>query len=411
MQLSVIIVNYNVQYFLEQCLVSVINACRNIDAEILVIDNCSTDGSKAFFEGRFNEVSFIWHTENEGFSRANNLALKQAKGEIILFLNPDTLVPENCLKKSLHFYTTQAGIGALGIHMIDGSGRFLKESKRGFPSPVTSMFKLAGLANKFPSSKLFARYYLGHLPENKTSEADVLSGAFMMVSKKILDNTGSFDEAFFMYGEDIDLSYRIQKAGNKNFYFADCSIIHFKGESTKKQTTKYIRTFYGAMKLFVQKHYSKATAIPFTIVIDMVILIKQFIAAVKQWFKKTCYLFSKKQTITVVPLHTIIVAGENDYNELAAFLTSSDSSYLIIGRVAPNKLEANAIGNLNQLPNLIIQYHIKHILFCTDGVEVETIILLMQQLALSVSFSFHCIGTSSVVGSNDKNSSGYYLIK
>jgi GT2 family glycosyltransferase len=282
LQLSVIIVNYNVQYFLEQCLVSVINACSNIDAEILVIDNCSTDGSKAFFEGRFNEVSFIWLTENIGFSRANNFALKQAKGEIILFLNPDTLLPGNCVEKCLHFYATQAGIGALGIHMVDGSGRYLKESKRGFPSPVTSFFKMSGLTKIFPASSYFARYYLGHLPENKTGEVDVLSGAFMMVSKKILDLTGGFDEVFFMYGEDIDLSYRIQKAGYKNFYFTDCSIIHFKGESTKKQTAKYIRTFYGAMSLFVKKHYSKAVAFLFTIVIEMAILIKQFIAAVKR---------------------------------------------------------------------------------------------------------------------------------
>jgi GT2 family glycosyltransferase len=409
LQLSVIIVNYNVQYFLEQCLVSVINACANIDAEILVVDNCSTDGSKAFFNDRFNEVIFIWQTENTGFSRANNLAVKQAKGDIILFLNPDTLIPENCLEKCLQFYTTQPCIGALGIHMIDGSGQFLRESKRGFPSPVTSLFKLAGMANKFPSSKIFARYYLGHLPEKKTSEVDVISGAFMMVSKKILDSTGGFDEVFFMYGEDIDLSYRIQKAGCRNFYFVDCSIIHFKGESTKKQTAHYIRTFYGAMKLFVNKHYSKAVAIPFTIVIEIAILLKQFIATIKRWYKKFSYPLPKKPTTTVAPLHTLIVADETDYTDMAAFFKSSAFSNLIIGRVAPNLHDANAIGNLEQLPHLISQHHINHIVFCTNGNNVNQIMLLMQQVALSVSFSFHLKVTSSIVGSNDKNSSGYFV--
>jgi hypothetical protein len=268
---------------------------------------------------------------------------------------------------------------------------------------------LTGLANKFPSSKLFARYYLGHLPNNKTGEVDVLSGAFMMVSKNILDITGAFDELYFMYGEDIDLSYRIQKAGYKNFYFADCSIIHFKGESTKKQTAHYIRTFYGAMELFVNNHYSKAVAIPFTIVIEMAILIKLFIAAIKRWCKKISYLLPQKSTTTVAPLHTIIVAGENEYNDMVAFLKSSASLNLIVGRVAPNQQEANAIGNLQQLPNLIILHKINHIVFCIDGININEIILLMQQVALSVSFSFHLKGTSSIIGSNDKNSSGYFV--
>ena len=408
MQLSVIIVNYNVKYFLEQCLVSVINACSLIDAEILVIDNCSTDGSKVFLKDRFKEVNFTWHAENAGFSTANNLALQQARGNIVLFLNPDTLLPEDCLKKCLQFYTSQTNMGACGIKMVDGSGHFLKESKRGFPSAATSFFKMVGLAAIFPRSTLFARYYLGHLPNNVNHKVEVLSGAFMMVSKKVLDITGGFDEAFFMYGEDIDLSYRIEKAGFNNYYFADSSIIHFKGESTKKQTTQYIRTFYGAMKLFVKKHYYTSAAVSFTIVIETAILIKLFNAAVKQWLKKTGNLLLKKPA-SQVALNTIIVADELDYAEMETFLKISASSYSIVGRVSVNMMDEDTIGNWQQLPYLITQHHIHHIIFCTDGKNIDSIILLMQQIALSVSFSFHLKGTKSIVGSNDKNSIGYFV--
>jgi GT2 family glycosyltransferase len=256
LQLSIIIVNYNVKEFLEQCLFSVLKACKNIDAEIFVVDNYSTDGSKEFFEDKFPAVDFIWNPMNVGFSKANNIALQIATGEYILFLNPDTIIPEDCLEKCLQFAKTKNDLGGLGVHMVDGNNKFLKESKRGFPSLSTAFFKLAGLADAFPHSKLFAKYYLGNLDEHTTHEVDVLSGAFMMHPKKVLDKVGSFDEQFFMYGEDIDLSYRIQKAGCTNWYFAETSIIHFKGESTKKGDLNYVKNFYGAMSIFVKKHYS-----------------------------------------------------------------------------------------------------------------------------------------------------------
>ena len=286
MQLSVIIVNYNVKYFLEQCLYSVVKACRSIDAEIIVADNNSTDGSKEYLEGNFPDAKFIWNSDNIGFAKANNLALAKAKGKFILFLNPDTLLAEDCIEKCIQFFNTHEKIGALGIHMVDGSGNFLKESKRAFPSPLTSLFKLSGLARLFPKSKTFARYHLGHFPENKNQEVDVLAGAFMMMPKKVLDEIGNFDERFFMYGEDVDLSYRIQKAGYKNYYFAESSIIHFKGESTKRGSLNYVRLFYKAMSLFVKKHYSGSKAGVFIFFIQTAITIRAFFSALGNLLKK-----------------------------------------------------------------------------------------------------------------------------
>jgi len=244
-----------VKYFLEQCLFSVKKAMKNIDGEIIVFDNNSTDDSFRFFENRFLDVNFIWNKKNIGFGKANNNALKSATGEYILFLNPDTIVPEDCFEKCISFIDSKKNNVALGIKMIDGFGNFLKESKRGFPAPITSFYKLSGLSKLFPHSKIFAKYHLGYLTENENHKVDVLAGAFMMIPKKIIEVVGSFDEDFFMYGEDIDLSFRIQKAGFKNYYFAGSTIIHFKGESTKKGSINYVKMFYKAMSVFVKKHY------------------------------------------------------------------------------------------------------------------------------------------------------------
>ncbi|MEI9933510.1 MAG: glycosyltransferase family 2 protein [Ferruginibacter sp.] len=271
MRLSIIIVSYNVKYFLEYCLCSLNKACAAIETEIIVIDNNSSDGSKLFFKENFPKVKFIWNDENIGFAKANNLALQQCTGEYILFLNPDTILPEDCLTSSLSFFESQQKAGALGIRMIDGSGKFLKESKRAFPSPFTALYKIIGLSNLFPHSKTFAHYHLGNLDEHKNHEVDVLAGAFMLIPKKVLDEVGSFDEDFFMYGEDIDLSYRIQKAGYKNYYFAGSTIIHFKGESTKKGSLNYVRLFHNAMSLFVKKHYNNKRAWLFRILMHLVI--------------------------------------------------------------------------------------------------------------------------------------------
>ena len=202
--MTVIIVNYNVKYFLEQCLCSVLKAAKNTATQILVVDNNSTDGSLEFLKPKFPGVQFIVNNTNRGFAKANNQLLALAQGEYILFLNPDTIVAEDCFDKCIGFLQSHPDAGALGIRMVDGTGRFLKESKRAFPSPLTSLFKLSGLATLFPRSQLFAKYHLGHLPEKENHVVDVLAGAFIMTTRSILDKIGNFDETFFMYGEDID---------------------------------------------------------------------------------------------------------------------------------------------------------------------------------------------------------------
>jgi N-acetylglucosaminyl-diphospho-decaprenol L-rhamnosyltransferase len=254
-KISIIIVSYNVKYFLEQCLRSVQKAVCEWDAEVFVVDNNSSDGSVDYLKPMFPFVQFISNSENTGFARANNQALRIANGQFILFLNPDTILPENFLEGCIRFLEKDRRIGAMGVQMIDGRGRFLKESRRGFPTPWVSFCKLSGLTDVFPHSRLFAKYYLGHLDRNTSHNAEALSGACMLVRKEVLDKTGGFDERFFMYAEDIDLSYRIRRAGYLNYYVADIAIIHFKGESTTKDI-HYVKLFYKAMMQFVQKHYT-----------------------------------------------------------------------------------------------------------------------------------------------------------
>lgn len=282
MDLSVIIVNYNVKYFLEHCLASVEKAIQNITAEVIIVDNNSTDGTSLYFKNRFSAFQFIFNEENHGFAKGNNIALHKATGKYILFLNPDTIVPEDCFEKCINFMKQKKDCAAIGVKMVDGTGSFLKESKRSFPSPLTSFFKLSGLASLFPKSSIFGRYHLGNLSENETHEVDVLAGAFMMIKKFILDSVGSFDESFFMYGEDVDLSYRIQKAGYKNYYFADTTIIHFKGESTKRGTLNYVKMFYKAMSQFVAKHYGQTKAGTFNIFIQMAIFMRASLSTIKR---------------------------------------------------------------------------------------------------------------------------------
>jgi O-antigen biosynthesis protein len=286
MDISVIIVNYNVKHFLEQCLFSVQAALTNVTGEVLVLDNNSTDNSIEYLQPKFPTVHFIANAENIGFGKACNQGLRLAKGQYVLFLNPDTIVPENCFEKCIQFLKSQPKAGALGIKMVDGSGHFLKESKRSFPGPFTSLYKLFGLARIFPTSAIFSRYHLGHLDENKNHEIDVLAGAFLLAKKEVLDKTGGFDETFFMYGEDVDLSFRIQKAGYKNFYFAESTIIHFKGESTKKGSMNYVRMFYTAMSIFVKKHYGGSKAGLFNLLIHVAIWFRAALSAIGSFIRR-----------------------------------------------------------------------------------------------------------------------------
>lgn len=285
MTLSIIIVNYNVKYFLEQCLYSVRGAVKDVEAEVIVIDNQSQDGSLAYLEPKFPEVRFVGSDANLGFARACNRGLQLASGRYVLFLNPDTIVAEDSFLSCLSFFETHPGCGALGVKMIDGSGKFLKESKRSFPAPLTALFKLFGFSALFPKSKVFSRYHMGHLDKDSSHEVDVLAGAFMMVRHDILEKEGGFDETFFMYGEDIDLSYRIQKSGYRNYYVADTTIIHFKGESTKKGSLNYVKMFYNAMSVFARKHYGSTRAGVFHTSIQFAIWIRAAISALAKFIR------------------------------------------------------------------------------------------------------------------------------
>lgn len=414
MQLSIIIVNFNVKHFLEQCLCSVLNACRNTDAEIFVVDNGSTDGSKDFLETRFPMIKFRWNSSNAGFAKANNQALAEAKGKYILFLNPDTIVPEDCFEKCFDFFSTHADAGAIGVRMIEGSGQFLKESKRAFPSPLTSFYKLAGFTKLFPRSKIFAKYYLGHLSEKETHEVDVLTGAFMMVPKKVIDTTGGFDEIFFMYGEDVDLSYRIQETINpqtgssyKNFYFPGISIIHFKGESTRRGELNYVRLFYKAMSLFVKKHYSGGRAGIFNFFIHVGIWIRAAFSALFVLFRNVRKTFiingaSKK----IQERQTIIVAPEKEYHAIAAILQDTATGERVLGRVAKDAGTEAVLGQISQLPELVGKFGIKEIIFCEKENDFSEIISIIQKLPKGLRHMFHAAGSSSIVSSDSQYERG-----
>jgi O-antigen biosynthesis protein len=287
MKLSVIIVNYNVKYFLEQCLISVYKALTDIPAEVWVVDNNSVDGSVEMVRLKFPQVNLIANTVNTGFSVANNQAIKESKGQYILLLNPDTVVEEETFSKCIDFMDSHADAGALGVRMIDGKGAFLPESKRGLPTPEVALYKMFGLNKIFRNSKKFGKYHLGYLPEHETNEVEVLAGAFMFIRKKTLDEIGWLDETFFMYGEDIDLSYRIIKGGYKNYYFPATSIIHYKGESTKKQSVNYVFVFYNAMIIFAKKHYKNNHAGLLIFFIKLAIYLRAGLAVVKRFVEKT----------------------------------------------------------------------------------------------------------------------------
>lgn len=284
-QLSVIIVNYNVEFFLDQCISSVKKASKNLRTEIIVVDNNSVDDSLEMVKSKYPECQLITNKDNLGFSKANNQAIEASSGEFVVLLNPDTVVAEDTFEKVLEFIEKHPDCGGLGVRMIDGKGTFLPESKRGLPTPKVAFYKIFGLAALFPRSKRFGQYHLGHLSEFENHEIDVLSGAFMLMRKQALDKVGLLDESFFMYGEDIDLSYRITQGGYKNYYCSDTTIIHYKGESTKKSSVNYVMVFYNAMIIFASKHFSGKQARLFSSLINVAIYLRAALAISVRFIK------------------------------------------------------------------------------------------------------------------------------
>lgn len=265
LKLSVIIVNYNVKYYLDQCIRSVLRAfvLMHTPAEIIVVDNHSADGSVDYLEKRYPQmlypmVRFVRSAHNLGFARANNIAIRQSRGEYVLLLNPDTIVGEDTLKASVDFMDAHEDAGAVGVRMLGAQGRRAMESRRGLPTPMVSFFKMLGFCNRWPHHRLFGKYYMGYLPWDEPCQIEVVSGAYCMLRRKALDEVGLLDEDFFMYGEDIDLSYRVLKGGYHNYYLP-VDILHYKGESTQKSSFRYVHVFYEAMLIFFRKHYSGMT--------------------------------------------------------------------------------------------------------------------------------------------------------
>lgn len=301
MKLSVIIISYNVKHYLEQCLRSLIKARRkDIPMEIFVVDNASQDGSTTHIKERFPaplypNLHVIANARNIGFGKANNQAIAKATGEYILFLNPDTILTENTLHDAITFADKHPQLGGLGTMMLHGDGRFAYESRRGLPTPWVALCKMSGLCALFPKSKTFGKYYMRYLDKEQPAEIEIISGAFFLARKSALDKSGPFDEAFFMYGEDIDLSYRLLKEGYKNYYIPS-PILHYKGESTQKSTFKYVHIFYTAMLIFFKKHFHHYGLL-LTLPIKTAIIARAIIAVVAQYITRARkFLFPRKET-------------------------------------------------------------------------------------------------------------------
>ncbi len=318
-KLSVIIVNYNVAYFLEQCLNSVLIAAKKVETEIYVVDNNSVDGSVEMVLEKFPTVQLIANKDNKGFSKANNQALLIAKGEYHLLLNPDTVVEEDTFIKIVDFMDSHPNAGGLGVRMLDGKGNFLPESKRGLPTPAVAFYKIFGISKLFPKSKRFGQYHLGYLSEFETNKVDILSGAFMLMRKTTLAKVGLLDETFFMYGEDIDLSYRIIKGGYDNYYFPETRIIHYKGESTKKSSINYVFVFYRAMVIFAEKHFSKKNAKLFSFLINLAIYLRAGMAIGFRFLKQAILPILDFSAILFLLLYASILWNSNgiQFNDLA----------------------------------------------------------------------------------------------
>lgn len=388
MQLSVIIVNYNVKYYIEQCLRSIFTSvsAAGLEAEVFIVDNASVDHSVEYLQGQFPKQDYpnlhiIANARNVGFSRANNQAVRLAKGDYVLFINPDTLIAENTLGECLRFAEQQQDFGALGVKMLSENGSFSKESRRGLPTPWVSFCKMSGLTNLFPKSKTFARYYMSFLDVEQPAKIEIISGAFMMVSHKALQKCGSFDEDFFMYGEDIDLSYRILKNGFQNYYFP-APILHYKGESTQKNSFRYVHVFYDAMLIFFRKHYGNFSCL-ITIPIKCAILVRAFIALVQQ------------QVANIFP--------QKDVALNFAFLGTKESFQQLQGLAEKWQLNIEHITeeHVTTLPTYQIPQKVKFLIFDANVYTAEEVFQIMQNSNNKRYFSIYDPKLGVLITGND----------
>lgn len=284
MKISVIIVSYNVKDYLDQCLDSVFRSLQDIDSEVFVVDNDSKDHTTEFITSKYPQVRFIANHTNPGFSKANNQAIRMSAGEYILLLNPDTLIGEESIHQVIAYMDSHPRTGAAAVKMLKQDGGFALESRRGIPTPWTSFCKMSGLGSLFPKSRLFGRYYMQYLDKDSVAEIEIISGACMFLRKTALKQVGLLDETFFMYGEDIDLSYRMLKAGYQNVY-VPTPILHYKGESTQKSSYRYTNAFYSAMLIFFRKHFG-GSSILLSLPVKGAIYAKGFLGYMWQQLKR-----------------------------------------------------------------------------------------------------------------------------
>lgn len=351
-----------------------------------MVDNRSVDGSLEYLLPKFPWVNFIGSPSNVGFAKANNIALQQCKGDYVLYLNPDTIIPENSLQDCLDFLSSNKTVGAAGVRMIDGSGNFLPESKRAFPSPVVSFYKLSGLSALFPKSAVFNKYALGNLSDIELHEVDVLCGAFFMAERKLLNDLNGFDEAFFMYGEDIDLSYRIQKAGKKLFYLGTTNIIHFKGESSLSDDRVYVKIFYEAMFVFVKKHFNGSNAFLMKLFLQVGIAARALVSLATLPFRKPG-------------------------NKLKLLSKSNTKHLLLVGEAenratAKNILAANSIAVQQESNSLNVEIKNTAVVFCCGRLAYETAIAFVAANREGNTYCWHGDNSRCIAGSTNKNYTG-----
>jgi len=405
LQLSIVIVNYKVKFFLEQCLHSLRKAGRNLDHEIWVVDNHSDDGSREWLEPLFPEVKFVWNSENKGFAKANNQVLDHLRGKHILFLNPDTILSELVLTQCLTFLNEHPKVGAVGVKMVDGRGNFLWESKRSFPTASVSFFKMIGLTAMFPRSSTFAKYHLGNLDENANHEVDILSGAFMMLRKEVLDKIGGFDERFFMYGEDIDLSYRIKQAGWQNYYLGKANIIHFKGESTRKGEINYQRRFYGAMKEFYKKHFGRKHAGLSGFFIMLAIEFRSLISVISQFFSN---ISKEKETPGLKLISRCMIVGrKSESEEFVRELKSVGVEIKTIDFADPGgQVTNNQFSGALDINTLLAGSRPNQVVFYIGEFGYAYMMDQLKGVPSSIGIRIHARGSKSVISSSSSAGKG-----
>jgi GT2 family glycosyltransferase len=379
MQLSVIILNYNVRYFLEQCVISVKAALKNIDGEIIVVDNNSPDDSCEMMLQRFPEVTLIRNKENAGFPKGNNIGVAAAKGKYICILNPDTVVAEDTFSKAISYYESQENPGILGVKLVDGTGCFLPESKRGVPTPWVAITKIGGIYKLFPKSSLFNKYYAQHINANQSGKVDILVGAFMIMERQLYLDVGGFDEDCFMYSDDIDLSYTVKKAGKHNYYFCGTSVIHYKGESTVKDGT-YMNRFREAMQFFYKKHFRGSAG--FDVFMRMGTL---FFALAKK----------NKKAAVRSPQYYILFSGNEDLKKKLE--TALGKKVTRFDHFEPTALPSRNDG--------------AEVVFDNDYISFSEIIATMERCRNhSITFKIKPAGCNFIIGSNSSDSRGEVIV-